>query len=428
MTFSKQNMTIILILSVALIVVSALWFTKAGGGGVNIPQLLNYQGYLAEAGVPLNGTVEVTFRLYDVPTGGTPLWTETQNVNVTDGSFSVLLGSANPVENPLPFSVFQGGQTYLAMQVEGDVELQPRQQIVSVAYAMYAHRANTTGFGGTGIDGPIHVESGTHYLDLNRVYNFSSITIDAGATLSTLDQDGILHLKCTGDCVINGAIDLKGKGALGGIGKAEDGKSSAYSWRDDTFGKGGQNRQVEYRVGGGGGGGANKMAGESGSRSLSSPTGAGGAGGTKLPGWYLFFAQNRKAIFVVSGSGGGAGGGGTDVDGYRWGRGGAGGGALVLEVAGNLTVGSAAVIDLRGDDGEDGQGAGNPGYWGAGGGGGAGGSAAILYGGTLTNEGGIVLVTSGSGGSGAKAATDWGSSDGGRGGDGDYYIEKNTEF
>jgi len=109
---------------------------------VGIPQLLNYQGYLAEAGVPLNETIEVTFRIYDVPIGGTPLWTETQNVIFTNGAFSVLLGSIDSENNPLPCSVFQGGQTYLAMQVEDDVELQPRQRIVSVAYAMFANEAN----------------------------------------------------------------------------------------------------------------------------------------------------------------------------------------------------------------------------------------------------------------------------------------------
>jgi hypothetical protein len=66
-----------------------------------------------------NGATEVTFRLYDVPTDGTALWTQAQNVAVEDG----LLNAALDV-NP---ALFDGQALWLGIQVAGDAqELVPR--------------------------------------------------------------------------------------------------------------------------------------------------------------------------------------------------------------------------------------------------------------------------------------------------------------
>jgi len=59
--------------------------------------LISYQGRLADAdGNPITGKVNIEFRLYDVPTGGVPLWEEFWTggnaVDVSDGLFSVMLG------------------------------------------------------------------------------------------------------------------------------------------------------------------------------------------------------------------------------------------------------------------------------------------------------------------------------------------------
>ncbi|MEO8103909.1 MAG: hypothetical protein ABI790_15405 [Betaproteobacteria bacterium] len=55
-----------------------------------IPPAINYQGFLTNpSGTPINSNVPMTFRLYDVATGGTPLWTEIQpNVSVVSGNFN----------------------------------------------------------------------------------------------------------------------------------------------------------------------------------------------------------------------------------------------------------------------------------------------------------------------------------------------------
>jgi len=104
---------------------------------ITIPHMLNYQGRLTDnAGnaVP-DSDYSVTFRMYDVPTGGTELWAETQTVATKNGLFSVLLGSVTPVG-----AVPDAGMLYLGMEVGGS-ELTPRMQIVSAAYAYKADMA-----------------------------------------------------------------------------------------------------------------------------------------------------------------------------------------------------------------------------------------------------------------------------------------------
>ncbi len=117
-----------------------LFFTSNLFAGV--PQLLNCQGTLTNAsGTPVpNGQYAVVFSIYDVATGGTPLWTETWNgstspVTTIKGNFNAMLGAFNPI----PASFFdQHPTTYLGIKVGNDSEMMPRQRITSVAYAFTA--------------------------------------------------------------------------------------------------------------------------------------------------------------------------------------------------------------------------------------------------------------------------------------------------
>jgi len=106
---------------------------------ITIPQMLSYQGKLTDtAGVPVpNGNYSVVFKLYTVPSGGSPFWNETQNVATKAGLFSVLLGSVMPIG-----SVPDAGALYLGMAVAGGTELTPRLRIASAAYAYKADTAN----------------------------------------------------------------------------------------------------------------------------------------------------------------------------------------------------------------------------------------------------------------------------------------------
>ena len=70
-----------------------------------IPQKMSYQGYLTNAaGVPVNGTLLMIFSIYNVSSGGTPLWVEPHSVTVSQGVYSVILGEGStPTPINLPF-------------------------------------------------------------------------------------------------------------------------------------------------------------------------------------------------------------------------------------------------------------------------------------------------------------------------------------
>ena len=107
--------------------------------GAAIPQLMKFQGKVTDAvGAPLNGNYDITFRIYDAQTGGVLLWSETQiGVPVTEGVFGVLLGNVTPLD--LPFD-----QPYwLAMEINNDGEMTPRQAITSAGYAYRAKVADS---------------------------------------------------------------------------------------------------------------------------------------------------------------------------------------------------------------------------------------------------------------------------------------------
>ena len=137
------------VLFTLLLIACLLWAQSAGalpvGRVTNAPSqasttTIAYQGRLADAdGNPLTGTYNMIFRLYDVPTGGTPLWEEqwtgSNGVRVSDGLFNVMLGSLNPIGQDV---IAGHDQLWIGITVGTDDEMQPRVQLGSVPYAVQA--------------------------------------------------------------------------------------------------------------------------------------------------------------------------------------------------------------------------------------------------------------------------------------------------
>jgi hypothetical protein len=123
----------IYVLALAVIVSVAI------SASTEIPAKINYQGKVSdsETGKPLAGPRSMTFRLFDDPSAGSLLWSESGDV-VTDsaGIFSVILGSANPID--LTFE----GPVWLEVEIGGEV-LSPRRELVSVPYAFRAGSADS---------------------------------------------------------------------------------------------------------------------------------------------------------------------------------------------------------------------------------------------------------------------------------------------
>ena len=90
---------------------------------------LNYQGRLSDsAGNPLSGAYSMTFRLYDVSSGGTALDTDTHDVVVTDGLFNT--------EIDFDQSYFDGRALWIGIKVGTDSKMTPRQEFRPVPYAL----------------------------------------------------------------------------------------------------------------------------------------------------------------------------------------------------------------------------------------------------------------------------------------------------
>ncbi len=97
------------------------------------PRTMNYQGYLTDnLGQPItSGSESITFRIYNVASGGSALWNETRTVAVESGVFSVVIGENTPIN--LPFDT----QYWLGITV-GGTELSPRTALASAPTAINA--------------------------------------------------------------------------------------------------------------------------------------------------------------------------------------------------------------------------------------------------------------------------------------------------
>jgi hypothetical protein len=253
---------------------------------------------------------------------------------------------------------------------------------------------------GDGSDGELNLTSGTTNLSGNRVYNYTSVNIDAGATLSTTDQNKPIIILSQEDVTIEGTINLNGKGGNGGSAPAGESETQAINgW--------GIIDKICY--------------GHTATGSASSKGGAedGGGAGMKNEGTDgRNHPDSKGEIFhlkvnyidksqIALGSGGGAG------ESGRWGytnrgggSGGNGGGGIIIIARGEIIVSGS--ITCNGNNGSVGT---------AGDGGGGSGGCIILYAlkgitntGTITANGGTGAGNAGTGSVGyvcLLSKTDW---------------------
>jgi len=142
---------------VPILLLVALGATLAQAQTPNPPGQISYQGFLVDANaIPLatNAPVNysVIFQIYNVPSGGTPLWGELQTVTVDRGYFSVLLGQGTSVGVPFTndlSGLFVGSDAsdrYIGVTVQnlagGNVEIQPRMRLLASPYSLLARNAN----------------------------------------------------------------------------------------------------------------------------------------------------------------------------------------------------------------------------------------------------------------------------------------------
>ncbi len=111
-----------------------LLFLAANVLHASTPRLFNYQGRLTDgSGNPVpDGLYKVIFSIYDLPSGGSTLWSEKQEVEASNGLFAVDLGKVEI----LPNSVVEDSVRYLGIKVDPDPELVPRERLTSSFFAV----------------------------------------------------------------------------------------------------------------------------------------------------------------------------------------------------------------------------------------------------------------------------------------------------
>jgi|GEM_PF-2182553 len=244
-------------------------------------------------------------------------------------------------------------------------------------------------------DGNLIIDGGTQTLSGEKYY--CTVEIKNGGTLYTTDGD-ILKIHAI-------SISVDSSSSINGDGRGYNGGAEAQSCGDQNNGSGTGAGTGGYVTSGGnsngpgGGGGGYGGTGGSGGGAWDNEDVVGTGGST-------YGSDSDETIYL--GSGGGAGGdscysGSTSYGG----KGGDGGGAILLDAS---TINIAGTITMRGENGEDG-------YLGdadgvGGGGGGSGGT--ILIKGSSVTISGELNVSGGNGG--AKAGTYGGSGGGGGGG------------
>ncbi len=198
--------------------------------GQSVPAYISYQGKITDAGgnpvgptAPVNRTV--IFRIWNHATDsatGNRLYSEKQNVTISGGEFSVLIGAGTPVdgETSPAFSaaIFGGATRYLGVTVDdgdlnltNDPESSPRQQMVSTAFALRAQTAESVASGGITLTSGALANGAVGSAALaGGAVTFDKLATNAVITAALVDGS------VNGDKLLNGAVTV-GKIADGAV-------------------------------------------------------------------------------------------------------------------------------------------------------------------------------------------------------------------
>jgi len=161
---------------------------------VNAQATLSVQGTIQRSfgGAVDDGKYSLTFKLYTQESGGTPVWSETQDdIEVIGGVYSALLGEANPLTAGFN-EVY-----YLGIAVDGGAELIPRTRLTSAPYALsLIGQSNTFPSAGAVGIGTVTPQTKLHVHDDDNVEMRITTLADKGASmrLNAGDHTGFLSV------------------------------------------------------------------------------------------------------------------------------------------------------------------------------------------------------------------------------------------
>lgn len=181
-----------------------------------VPATIAFQGFLTDdQGSPIDDAVSLDFALYNLFSGGTDIWMETQpGVAVTQGVFQVALGSVVP----LAISLFDGSPLFLGIRIDGEAEL-PRTQLLSAPFAIRAAEADHA----LTADVALSTDDGDWTISGSNIHRASGfVGVGTTAPEARLDVDGgglggpWMILEGGGSILENTALRLYDKGTADG--------------------------------------------------------------------------------------------------------------------------------------------------------------------------------------------------------------------
>ena len=127
--------------AIILLLAAAL---SCGFAHAQVPKTISYQGVLTNGtGTPVTSppAVTMTFSLFTTPSSGTPLWSESQSVTVTNGLFNVVLGTGTLVGGA-PLGNLAFNVPYYLEVTAGAETLSPRRILSASPYAFHSVSAD----------------------------------------------------------------------------------------------------------------------------------------------------------------------------------------------------------------------------------------------------------------------------------------------
>ena len=169
---------------------------------------LPYQGYISNSAGAVNASTAMRFRLYTIETGGTAVWDSGErSIQVTNGAFSVELGSVVPFGSAIDFNT---NQYYIEVTIEGNT-LSPREKLSAVAYAHTTAGVQSLASAPTASNaGGLYYNTSSNTLSASNGTDWNDVlTTSANATTTikgNAQVDG--YQVVTGDLTVNGSTNI----------------------------------------------------------------------------------------------------------------------------------------------------------------------------------------------------------------------------
>ena len=185
-----------------------------------VPLQMTQQGRLLDpSGGAVSGLHDLTFRIYDEPTGGILLWEEVITEDFVNGYYASVLGS-DTVNNPLDSTILSLYPLYLELELDVNGPMSPRQVINSAPYAQMAGVSESVD--GGYVNASEIMVNGTTVVDGNGEW-VGQISVDWSSQISNIpsdlldgDDDTRLGESEVEDYITNDPIDLANGSSMNG--------------------------------------------------------------------------------------------------------------------------------------------------------------------------------------------------------------------